>query len=144
MHSHLISLYDKARMRLETLGLKMGKVAYSRDKIEKATEHDLKVTIEWLEAFIDVRIKELDRAIGLVGVEVWTRYRAMGIVGLREQLIRERAENAVLKDWRHRPDLLKRGTNESNGKGKNKPTGKSSKRPAKRPKPCDRVNEQVG
>lgn len=140
MHSQLISLYDQVRTRLETLGLKMGKVAYSRDKIDKADEHELKVTINWLEAFINVRIRELDRAIGLVAPEVWARYQAMGVEGLREQLIRKRAENAVLKDWRHRPNLLKRA---SNGKGKNKPTGKPSKSTKKRSHPNKHPTTEV-
>lgn len=132
MQLRLIGLYETVRPRLQELGLKMTKLAYNRKKIDSASERELQNCITWLEAFIDVRIKELDRAIGLVPAEMWERYKAMGAEGLREQRIREQAEKDMLNDWRCRPDLLRRNLDEPHGKGKNKRTAPGHHKSKKR------------
>jgi hypothetical protein len=60
--------------------------------------HDLKMSKEW---------DDLCYAWGLLPEETWARYAAFELEGLREQLILEKSQKALLKSWKtNRPKIF--------------------------------------
>lgn len=96
---------------LRRSGLRPSQIEVPKRKFNKnniMTMCDIKSTLVWVTKILKSRCDEIKRIYGLCPPDTWIMYAAQGFEGMREQKLLAAAGDAVRREWRRRPNTLKK------------------------------------
>jgi hypothetical protein len=108
MIPEIIKQIEDMRDVLLKCKIKTTTIAFKKERLERASEKELKELAIWLGVTNEVHVKRWKETYALLTPNQWESYTILNIHDLNEQVLLEEAAKDLRNRWAERPNILNR------------------------------------